>query len=518
MMYHGQEFGQNSPVSLDPQPLQWENLDSPSGADLFNYYKGLLWLRNNWEVIRGANLEIIYLDNSQKIIGMKRHDDGLGQTVYCVMNFNNFDQTIADLPFPYAGVWYEFIQDTQLETDSGTFSNYFIPASSARIYTNYRNWFTGGDEDVNVSILSGWNMISLPLDVQDSEYSVVYPEAVEGTLYGFDGTYYSTDNLNSGNGYWLFFDEDGTQTVSGNPISSVTVSLMEGWNLIGGISNTIPVSSIYDPGGIIVSGTFYGFNSTYVNVENLEPGEGYWVNASSAGDITMNAGSVNRVIGLQHEPEKQANTLRVKPMGANIIPRILYFGTQISESERQKFSLPPTPPAPPVGKSAGLFDVRFSNNSRLCGDFGELNVLTNADFIQIEFEVKNNAVWELIDEAGYSYNINNQGSIELPGGVSKYRLIRSAENSQPEGYVIHPAFPNPFNPVTIISYELSFDGDIFLVIYDMLGKKVKELVIGHKLKGTHEMVWDASGESAGIYFVVLTVGNFVSTQKVVLLK
>ena len=145
-------------------------------------------------------------------------------------------------------------------------------------------------------------------------------------------------------------------------------------------------------------------------------------------------------------------------------------------------------------------------------------MLPNADFIQIEFEVKNNAVWELIDEAGYSYNINNQGSIELPGGVSKYRLIRSAENSQPEGYVIHPAFPNPFNPVTIISYELPFDGDIFLAIYDMLGKKVKELVVGHKLKGTHEMVWDASGESAGIYFVGLTAGNFGSTQKVVLLK
>ena len=124
----------------------------------------------------------------------------------------------------------------------------------------------------------------------------------------------------------------------------------------------------------------------------------------------------------------------------------------------------------------------------------------------------------LIDKTGYGNNINHQGSIELPGGVSKYRLIRLAVNSQSEGYVIHPAFPNPFNPVTTISYDLPFDGEISIVIYDMLGKKVKELVIGHKLKGTHEMVWDASGKSAGIYFVVLTAGNFVSTQKVVLLK
>ena len=251
---------------------------------------------------------------------------------------------------------------------------------------------------------------------------------------------------------------------------------------------------------------------------NLEPGEGYWVNASSGGYITMNAGTVNRIIELQHEPEEQANVLRVKPLGANITPRILYFGTKTSESEMHKFSLPPTPPEPPEAKSVSLFDVRFSNNSRLCGDSGELNVLTNADFIQIEFELKNNEVWVLIDKTGYGNNINHQGSIELPGGVSKYRLIRLAANSQTEGFVLHPAFPNPFNPVTTISYDLPFDGDISIVIYDMLGKIIKELVIGNKLKGSHEVIWDAAGESAGIYFIGLTSENFVSTQKVVLLK
>jgi hypothetical protein len=171
-----------------------------------------------------------------------------------------------------------------------------------------------------------------------------------------------------------------------------------------------------------------------------------------------------------------------------------------------------------MGKSACLFDVRFSNNSRLYGDSEELIVVTNSNFIRIEFEVKNNEVWELFDENGYGYNISNNGSIELPGGVSKYRLIKSVENSKPEDYEIHPAFPNPFNPVTIISYAIPFDGDISLVIYDMLGKKVNELVIGYKLKGLHKIIWDASGESAGIYFVCLTAEKFCNTQKVVLLK
>ena len=140
------------------------------------------------------------------------------------------------------------------------------------------------------------------------------------------------------------------------------------------------------------------------------------------------------------------------------------------------------------------------------------------NFIKIEFEVKNNEVWKLIDKTGYSYYIKNQGSIELPGGASKYRLMRLAGNSLPEVYVIHPAFPNPFNPVTIISYELLFDGHVSLVIYDILGEKVKELVRGYNPAGAHNIIWDATGESSGIYFIGLTAGNFVGTQKLVLLK
>jgi len=153
MLYHGQEFGQNG-FSRDPsgyiipQPLQWENLDYSFGSDLYNYYKRLIWLRNNWEVIRGPNLEIIYINNVKKIIAMKRHDDTLGQTVFIVMNFNSSAQTISNLGFPYAGDWFEFTLDEVLHTNDGSYANYEIPASTARVYTNYKDW-----EDLSVDDL-----------------------------------------------------------------------------------------------------------------------------------------------------------------------------------------------------------------------------------------------------------------------------------------------------------------------------------------------------------------------------
>jgi len=52
----------------------------------------------------------------------------------------------------------------------------------------------------------------------------------------------------------------------------------------------------------------------------------------------------------------------------------------------------------------------------------------------------------------------------------------------------------------------------------MLGEKVKELVRGYNPAGVHDIIWDATGESSGIYFIGLTARNFVGTQKLVLLK
>ena len=72
------------------------------------------------------------------------------------------------------------------------------------------------------------------------------------------------------------------------PINELTISLSEGWNLISGITISLDITEIQDPGEIIIAGTFYGFSSDgYLNTENIEPGEGYWVRASASGSITI---------------------------------------------------------------------------------------------------------------------------------------------------------------------------------------------------------------------------------------
>ena len=146
----------------------------------------------------------------------------------------------------------------------------------------------GGTETVNVDHMADWNLVGLPMDVSNPYYLSVYPDALEETLYLFNGGYIQEENMIAGEGYWLRFPDAGENTVSGSSLTNVTISLIEDWNLISGISQPFDITNIYDPNNIIVQGTFYGFENGYAEVSQLIPGKSYWVRATQSGVIIIN--------------------------------------------------------------------------------------------------------------------------------------------------------------------------------------------------------------------------------------
>ena len=93
----------------------------------------------------------------------------------------------------------------------------------------------------------------------------------------------------------------------------------------------------------------------------------------------------------------------------------------------------------------------------------------------------------------------------------------------PTEFALHNNYPNPFNPVTTINYDLPQEGTVRLIIYDVMGREVTRLVNGFTPAGYHSVRWDAKNQmgesvSAGVYFYHLQSGNFIKTQKMVLLK
>jgi N-acetylmuramoyl-L-alanine amidase len=88
----------------------------------------------------------------------------------------------------------------------------------------------------------------------------------------------------------------------------------------------------------------------------------------------------------------------------------------------------------------------------------------------------------------------------------------------PTSFELHQNYPNPFNPVTVISYQLPVVSDVKLVVYDVLGQEVAELVNGRQVPGKHEARFDGSDLASGVYFYRLEAGSFVGTRKLMLLK
>ena len=114
--------------------------------------------------------------------------------------------------------------------------------------------------EISVENQDGWNLVGLPVYVSDDNYQSVFPGSIENTLFSFsDGTYTLEDELILGEGYWLRFSEDQSDTLIGECIDGFTVSLLEGWNLISVVSHPVNVDDIIDTDGIIIDGTVFGF-------------------------------------------------------------------------------------------------------------------------------------------------------------------------------------------------------------------------------------------------------------------
>lgn len=89
----------------------------------------------------------------------------------------------------------------------------------------------------------------------------------------------------------------------------------------------------------------------------------------------------------------------------------------------------------------------------------------------------------------------------------------------PSTVTLHPAYPNPFNPVTTLRFEVPKHAPVTLAIFNALGQQVATLVDNRLLAaGIHEVPWDAQALASGVYLARLQAGGVVQTQPLVLLK
>ncbi len=135
--------------------------------------------------------------------------------------------------------------------------------------------------------------------------------------------------------------------------------------------------------------------------------------------------------------------------------------------------------------------------------------------------VGNYGISEIWDEAHFNFmKVCCDGeSISCFPQVSGFDLDETKSENTPASYNFFiNAFPNPFNPTTAISYQLSAFIYVNLTVYDIQGREVAKLVNGWQNAGRHEVTFNASNLSSGIYIYCLITDGYSASSKMVLMK
>jgi len=102
--------------------------------------------------------------------------------------------------------------------------------------------------------------------------------------------------------------------------------------------------------------------------------------------------------------------------------------------------------------------------------------------------------------------------------VSSATGVEINQEVLPVAFELNQNYPNPFNPTTVVGYQLPVAGNVQLVIYDMLGRKVATLAEGHQTAGAHQVRFNATGLASGVYICRLTAGPLEASRKLVLAR
>lgn len=91
-------------------------------------------------------------------------------------------------------------------------------------------------------------------------------------------------------------------------------------------------------------------------------------------------------------------------------------------------------------------------------------------------------------------------------------------NVIPDEFKLYNNYPNPFNPVTKIKFDVASVGDVKMVVYDIMGREVQTLVNERLHPGTYEATFDGSQLTSGVYFYKIQAGDFMDTKRMLMIK
>ncbi|MFC1476909.1 FlgD immunoglobulin-like domain containing protein [candidate division KSB1 bacterium] len=392
-----------------------------------------------------------------------------------------------------------------------------------------------------VNYPAGWSLVSLGVEPANTGLTTLFPDAI--SLFGFNDGYVQANSFEAGKGYWLNLGSAASFTQEGSPIDNMTLALTAGWHMIGSISYPLLVQNLTDdPAGSIVS--IYKYDAGYSLVSDvLQPGSGYWIKLSQGANITFSSGAAAKR-SISVDPAKALREESVvipieiiSDAGKSTVRLFITDGMHDDEIDMftELFEIPPVPPS-------GIVDARIEQEGTngLSGlviqetDEMDKNIVLSVPHgnrsLIIRWDNTGLEPGQLMFEDGLGgivfepVDLAESNSLDLSGTpLRQFKMSYSGQQFIIKDYSLLPNYPNPFNPVTTITYSLKDAGAVNLAIYNILGQEIRTLVNTMQKSGKYSVKWDGTDNSntqvaGGVYIYRLQVNGKSFTKKMILLK
>lgn len=364
--------------------------------------------------------------------------------------------------------------------------------------------FTVGST-ANITTITGWNLMSIPVEASENSKEALFPNS-SSYAYGYNGNYFIKNNLELGKGFWLKFVAPLTHNLAGQIISSVSIPVSNGWNLIGSLNSTIPVSSIITTPPNIIMTPFFHFSNGYYATTNLEKGKGYWVKVSQDGLFQLNTTFSKYDIQYQYDFEGY-DKLKITDVRGKTT--YLYFGGNLDAG----YELPPIPPAE-------IFDIRFITNFNISNSVDLIKMQSVESPLALEFFSNRNSSLKISDPISGELLSNMYNGDKLKLDNNNAFGIQTEYSLGDISFQLYQNFPNPFNPATNIKFQIPEASKVSLKVFDILGREIATLVNAKHEPGEYNYQFSISNFqlTSGVYFYTLTANNQSKTMRMLFLK
>jgi len=360
-----------------------------------------------------------------------------------------------------------------------------------------------------LNIDSNWQLVGSPVASSDIQKS----NGIQ--IVGFSGAYQASGTIDLNKGYWVKSTSSSLISYDGPAQTNVAISLDRGWNMIGGIADTISTTNVSDPNGILSSSTFYRYNNgSYSMASAIKPSGGYWVHADKAGNIRLTlSGSTAKQSPLAER--NLSNIDRIVFQRGLAVQSFYVSNGVVQDRERKIFQMPPLAPDP-------ILDVRTPDGYQLArGEKTKLKLTTDSYPVNVSMATNSTSHYLIKAVAGQDtlyYPLSYGKKAEIQHSYDQLSLLRGTGSEMVTQNKLLSNYPNPFNPTTQIRYELSSKTRVRVEVFDVLGRRVRTLVHKEQPSGKYKVQFDGSHLSSGIYFIHLKAGSVSKIQKMTLIK